>query len=161
MGMHLTGVYLMGTHLISVYPMGYTSWACTSWAYTTGCSPFYLVVLRDCSFWWSVAWCRISHFGAKWQVGTWPYCPRYPPVESQPSRCDIFPTSGLISVLRGPGGPVGSRWSSARPEARRGGRCKNAKGEGRKGREGIVGKAAGGECTFIPSEGPGWQTGKA
>jgi hypothetical protein len=28
---------------------------------------------------------------------------------------------------------------------------------GKKGRERVVGKAAGDECVFIPGEGPGWQ----
>ena len=30
-------------------------------------------------------------------------------------------------------------------------------GKGTKEREGVVGKAAGDECVFIPGEGPGWQ----
>jgi hypothetical protein len=38
--------------------------------------------------------------------------------KSQPSRCDIFPTRRVVSVLWGPGTWQGSRWSSARPEAR-------------------------------------------
>ena len=41
----------------------------------TECSRFTWSYVRICGFWWSLAWCRISHFGAKWQVGTWPYCP--------------------------------------------------------------------------------------
>jgi hypothetical protein len=31
------------------------------------------------------------------------------------------------------------------------------KSKGTKGRERVVGKAAGDECVFIPGEGPGWQ----
>ena len=57
----------------------------------------------------------------------------------------------------GEGGPVGSKWSSVRPEAR-GGRCRQVReGKGTKGSERVVGKAAGDECVFIPGEGPGWQ----
>ena len=35
------------------------------------------------------------------------------------------------------------------------GQCRKVKSEGKKGREGVVGKAAGDECVFIPGEGPG------
>jgi hypothetical protein len=35
------------------------------------------------------------------------------------------------------------------------GRCKKVKSEGGKGRERVVGKAAGNECVFIPGEVPG------
>ena len=35
------------------------------------------------------------------------------------------------------------------------GQCNMVKSEGRKGRERVAGKAAGDECVFIPSEGPG------
>jgi hypothetical protein len=37
------------------------------------------------------------------------------------------------------------------------GRCRQVKSEGEKGRERVVGKAAGDECVFIPGEGPSWQ----
>ena len=47
--------------------------------------------------------------------------PRRRANESQPSCCDIFPTSYVVSVLPGPGCPTGSQWSSARSEARGGG----------------------------------------
>jgi hypothetical protein len=83
--------------------------------------------------------------------------PRRRANESQPSRCDIFPTGRVVSVLWGLGAWQGSRWSSARPEAR-GGRCRQVRdGKGTKGSERVVGKAAGDECVFIPGEGPGWQ----
>jgi hypothetical protein len=83
--------------------------------------------------------------------------PRRRANESQPSRCDIFPTGRVVSVLWGLGALQGSRWSSARPEAR-GGRCtKVREGKGTKGSERVVGKAAGDECVFIPGEGPDWQ----
>ena len=37
------------------------------------------------------------------------------------------------------------------------GRCREVKSEGTKGRERVVGNAAGDEYVFIPGEGPGWQ----
>jgi hypothetical protein len=57
----------------------------------------------------------------------------------------------------GRGGPQGV--SGARRGLRhdRVGRYRNVKSEGEKGREGVAGKAAGGECVFIPGEGSGWQ----
>src|SRR5256885_81120 len=87
--------------------------------------------------------------------------PRRRANKSQPSRCDIFPTGRVVSVLWGPGAWQGSRWSSARPGAR-GGRCRKVReGKGTKGNERVVGKAAGDERVFIPGEGPGWQQGCA
>jgi hypothetical protein len=53
--------------------------------------------------------------------------PRRRANESRPSCCDIFPTGRVVSVLWGPGAWPGSRWSSARPEAR-GGRCRQVRG---------------------------------
>jgi hypothetical protein len=58
------------------------------------------------TIWWSLAWCRISHFGAKWQVGTRPYCPcttasrqllliSLPPTSSRPS----YPRQRAVSSL--------------------------------------------------------------
>jgi hypothetical protein len=41
--------------------------------------------------------------------------------KSQPSRCDIFPTGRVVSVLWGLVAWQGSKWSLARPEARGGG----------------------------------------
>ena len=55
------------------------------------------------------------------------------------------------------GGPVGSKWSSARIEVRGGRRREVREGKGReqkRGRE-LWEKAAGDECVFIPGEGPG------
>jgi hypothetical protein len=37
------------------------------------------------------------------------------------------------------------------------GRCRKVKSKGEKGRKGVVGKAAGDECVFIPGEVLGWQ----
>jgi hypothetical protein len=62
---------------------------------------------------------------------------------SQPSCCDISPTGRVVSVLWEAGGPAGSKWSPARPEARKGGRDKRGERE-------AVGKTAGDECVFIP-----------
>jgi hypothetical protein len=47
--------------------------------------------------------------------------PRCRANKSQPWRCDIFPTGRVVSVLWGLAAWQGSRWSSARPEARGGG----------------------------------------
>ena len=47
--------------------------------------------------------------------------PRRRANKSQPWRCDIFPTGRAVSVLWGLVAWQGSRWSSARPEARGGG----------------------------------------
>jgi hypothetical protein len=58
MGLYFIGMYLMGTYLMGMHLMGVYLISCT-----TRCSRFYLVVLRSCSFWWSVAWYRISPFG--------------------------------------------------------------------------------------------------
>jgi len=46
--------------------------------------------------------------------------------ESRPSRCDIFSTDRVVSVMWGLATWQGSRWSSARPEAR-GGRCRKVR----------------------------------
>jgi hypothetical protein len=37
------------------------------------------------------------------------------------------------------------------------GQCRKVKIEGEKGREGVVGKAAGDECVFVPGKVPSWQ----
>jgi len=84
--------------------------------------------------------------------------PRRRANKSQPSRCDIFRTGRVVSVLWGLGAWQGSKWSSARLEARGGYYRKAGEGKGTKERERVVGKAAGDECVFIPGEGPGWQT---
>ena len=78
--------------------------------------------------------------------------PRRRANESRPSRCDIFPTGCVVSVLRGPGGPTGSQWSSAWSEARGG-----EEGKGTKGSERVVGKVVGDECVFMSGSGPSWQ----
>jgi hypothetical protein len=74
-------------------------------------------------------------------------------IRASRSRCGIFPTGRVVSVLWG-GEAAGSKWGSVRPEARPGG---GTKSEGRKGRERVAGKAAGDERVFIPGEGPTWQ----
>jgi len=72
---YLTGVYVMGMHLIDMHLIGVysTSWACMLCAYLIGVHfmgvhhrmhPFLLSRIRNCCFWWSLGWCRISHFGA-------------------------------------------------------------------------------------------------
>jgi hypothetical protein len=72
---YLTGVYVMGMHLIDMHLIGVysTSWACMLCAYLIGVHfmgvhhrmhPFLLSRMRNCCFWWSLGWCRISHFGA-------------------------------------------------------------------------------------------------
>ena len=76
--------------------------------------------------------------------------PRRRANKSQPSRCDIFPTGRVVSVLWGLGGWQGSKWSSARPEARGGGAGRWERGREQKEMERVVGKAAGDECVFIP-----------
>jgi hypothetical protein len=55
--------------------------------------------------------------------------------ESQPSRCGIFPTGRVVPVLWEAGGRVGSKWSSARPGAQKGGAVQEIE-EGRDKREG-------------------------
>jgi hypothetical protein len=71
------------------------------------------------------------------------------------SRCaaTFFP---LAASYRFCGDYGGSKWSSARPEARGGDVGRWEREEGTKERERVVGKAAD-ECVFIPGEGPGWQ----
>jgi hypothetical protein len=44
--------------------------------------------------------------------------PRRRANESQPLRCDIFPSGRVVSVLWEVGDPAGSKWSSVRPKAR-------------------------------------------
>jgi hypothetical protein len=62
--------------------------------------------------------------------------PRRRANKSQPSRCDIFPTGRVVSVLWGLGALAGSKWSSARPEARGGGAGRWERGrEQKRGRE--------------------------
>ena len=60
--------------------------------------------------------------------------PRRRANEGQASRCDIFPTGRVVSVLWGLGAWQGSGWSSARPEAR-GGRCRQVRERGREQKE--------------------------
>src|ERR1700761_8188939 len=61
--------------------------------------------------------------------------PRCRANESRPSRCDIFSTDRVVSVMWGLATWQGSRWSSARPEAR-GGRCRKVReGKETKGSE--------------------------
>jgi uncharacterized protein YjbI with pentapeptide repeats len=79
MGVDLTGVYLMGVDLTGVHLMGVD----LTGVYLIGvdlvgvCLIMCLMrvshrhashgrILRNCSFWWSVARCHISHFRAKW-----------------------------------------------------------------------------------------------
>jgi hypothetical protein len=81
--------------------------------------------------------------------------PRRRANKSQLSRCDIFPTGRVVSVLtRGPW--QGSKWSSARPEAREGGAGRWERGrEQKRGRE-LLEKRRGTSAS-LPGEGPGWQ----
>src|SRR5271156_5273867 len=39
-------------------------------------------------------------------------------IRASRSRCGMFPTDHVVLVLRGEGGPQGSKWNSVRPEAR-------------------------------------------
>jgi hypothetical protein len=69
----------------------------------------------------------------------------------------FFPVAASYRFCGDRGGPVGSKWSSARIEVRGGRRREVREGKGReqkRGRE-LWEKAAGDECVFIPGEGPG------
>src|SRR4051812_16967311 len=79
--------------------------------------------------------------------------PRRRANESQSSRCDVFPTGCVVSVLRAQGARQGSQRSSAWSEAR-GGLCRrDEEGKGTKESKRGIGKAAEDECVFIPGEG--------
>ena len=81
--------------------------------------------------------------------------PRRRANKSQPSRCDIFPTGRVVSVLWRLGAWQGNKRSSARPGTRR--RCRKVgEGKGTKQRERVVVKRRGDKCVFI-LEGPSWQ----
>jgi hypothetical protein len=60
-------------------------------------------------------------------------------------------------LLGGGGGPQGVSGAQCGLRHDRVGRRRKVKSEETKGRERVVGKAAGDECVLIPGEGPGWQ----
>ena len=67
----------------------------------------------------------------------------------------IFPLTASYRFCGDQGCPAGSRWSSARPEARGWGVQEGEEGKRTKKSERVVGKAAGDVC--ILGEGLGWQ----
>ena len=70
------------------------------------------------------------------------------------SRYGIVPTGRVVSVLLGGrGGPQGVSGAQCGLRHDRVGRCRKVKSEGTKGRERVVGKAAGDECVFILAKG--------
>jgi hypothetical protein len=70
--------------------------------------------------------------------------PRRRANQSQPSRCDIFPTGRVVSVLWGLGPWQGSWWSSAWPEAGGGPCTKVREGEVNKRKRESCWKSGGG-----------------
>jgi len=72
-------------------------------------------------------------------------------IRASQSRCDIFPTGRIVSVLWGGGEGVSGARHGLRHD--REGRCRKVKSAGERGRERAAEKAAGDECVFIPSKG--------
>jgi hypothetical protein len=74
-------------------------------------------------------------------------------IRASRSRCGIIPTGRVVSVLLGGREGVSGAQCGLRHD--RVGRCREMKSEGTKGRERVVGKAAGDECVFILAKGRG------